>query len=185
MAATGTGERVLYQPVFSVRTTLGGEEVEIVGIPDFLIRDGDGYRIRDAKLSLHANEKTHAEILLQLGLYAYLFTQAVGRPPTAIEALLGDQTIVEIPSDNGAAALELLASIKRFADEPDRPYSPVGWSKCQACGFRDTCWPEAAKRRDVALVYGVDQGLARELHRTGVTTYDDLIKRFDEEPSLK
>ena len=75
--------------MFIGRVALGGEEVAIVGIPDFLIRDGDGYRIRDAKLSLQSDEKTHPEILLQLGLYAYLFPQAGGRAPTALHAPLG------------------------------------------------------------------------------------------------
>lgn len=90
LAAIGLGERVLYQPVFVGRAVVDGEGLELVGIPDFLLRDGDSYRIRDAKLSLHADEKNHPEIALHLGLYGFLFEQAFSRPPAALEALLGN-----------------------------------------------------------------------------------------------
>lgn len=181
LAAIGLGERVLYQPVFIGRAVADGEELELLGIPDFLIRDRGSYRIRDAKLSLHVDEKNHPEIGLQLGLYGFLYMQAVGEPSFALEALLGDQTLEEIPFDGGNAALMLLALIKRTLAESTTPYEPVGWSKCQGCGFRDHCWPRAVERRDVALIYGVDQGLARELHDRGVTTYDELLQQFDED----
>ncbi len=34
---------VIYQPAFLVRHRIAGTDVEIVGAPDFLILDGDGY----------------------------------------------------------------------------------------------------------------------------------------------
>src|SRR5258708_7795685 len=36
---------ILYQPAFLANAVLGGTDVEIVGVPDFLILDGDGYLI--------------------------------------------------------------------------------------------------------------------------------------------
>ena len=34
------GERAMYQPVLRSATRIDGEEVRIVGVPDFLVRDG-------------------------------------------------------------------------------------------------------------------------------------------------
>jgi uncharacterized protein len=181
LAAIGLGDRVLYQPAFVSTAELNGDKVELVGVPDFLIRDGDGYRVRDAKLSLHADEMAHPEIPLQIQLYGYLLRRATGEPPRALEALLGDSTLVEIPSDGGTGALSLLGGIRRTATQSAKPYAPVGWSKCQGCGFRCVCWAAAEAARDVALVYGVDQGLARALHDMGVTTFDELGARFSED----
>ncbi len=174
------GERILYQPVFRSTIPIDGAEFRVVGIPDFLIRDGDAYRIRDCKLSLHSDEEHHPEILRQLELYGWLFEQTVGTPPIALEVVLGDSSIVEVPYDGGDRAIRALREIKRTTMLDAPPYSPVGWSKCQACGFRKRCWAEAEKHDDVALVFGVDQGLVRALRDEGVATPEQLLDRFDE-----
>ena len=174
------GERTLYQPVFQATTHIDGEDVRVTGIPDFLIRDGSTYCVRDCKLALHADEEHHPEILRQLELYGWLFERTVGTPPIALEVVLGDSSIVEIPFDGGTRAVAALHEIRRTTAQDIPPYSPVGWSKCQACGFRERCWVEAEKRDDVALVYGVDQGLIRALRHEGVATPGHLLDRFDE-----
>jgi len=177
------GERALYQPVFQSTIRIDGADVRVVGIPDFLIRDGAAYRVRDCKLALHADEERHPEILRQLELYGWLFERTAGAPPTALEVVLGDSTIVEVPFDGGDRALAALREIRRTTALDAPPYSPVGWTKCLGCGFRGHCWAEAEGRGDVALVYGVDQGLARALRQGGVTTIRGLLDRFDE-PTL-
>ncbi len=106
------GERVLYQPVFQSTIPIDGAEVRVVGIPDFLIRDGSAYRVRDCKLSLHADEEHHPEILRQIELYGWLFEQAVGTPPIALEVVLGDSSIVDVPYDGGDRAICTLREIK-------------------------------------------------------------------------
>jgi len=90
---------------------------------------------------------------------------------------------VTILYDGGAAALrelERLLTIKRLTVEP---YEPVGWTKCLGCGYIDRCWAQAEKNGDVALVYGVDQSLARTLYSQGVRSRRDLLTSFDV-PSL-
>ena len=54
---------VIYQPAFQVNTTISGTDVEIVGMFDFLIFDGNGYLIRDSKMSRHIDDDSHPEIL--------------------------------------------------------------------------------------------------------------------------
>ncbi len=48
---------VLYQPAFIQQRT-GGTDVEIVGVPDFLILDGNSYLIRDSAMAFGSTWKT-------------------------------------------------------------------------------------------------------------------------------
>ena len=92
--------------------------------------------------------------------------------------LLGDGSLKEVPYDGGARALAVLDEIKRLATLPEEPYEPVGWSKCKPCVFFDNCWPAAERRNDIALVVGVDQGLARHLRGMGISTFQELAAGF-------
>jgi predicted RecB family nuclease len=74
------------------------------------------------------------------------------------------------------AELEHLLALKQLTTEP---YEPVGWSKCLGCGFNDRCWAKAEQNSDVALVYCVDQSLARTLNTQGIRSRKDLLAKFD------
>ena len=170
---------VLYQPAFLVIENIGGTDVEIVGVPDYLILDGNGYVIRDSKMARRIDEENHPEILLQVQLYGWLFERSCGTAPKGLQVHAGTGEIVTIPYDSGVAALrelERLLTIKQLATEP---YEPVGWTKCLGCGFTDRCWVNAEKSGDVALVYCVDQSLARTLHSQGIRTRKELLANFD------
>lgn len=170
---------VLYQPAFLATERICGTDVEIVGVPDYLILDGDGYVIRDSKMARRIDEENHPEILLQVQLYGWLFERSYGAAPKGLQVHAGTGEIVTIPYDGGATALrelERLLAIKRLTAEP---YEPVGWTKCLGCGYTDRCWAQAEKNGDVALVYCVDQNLARTLHSQGVRTRNELLASFD------
>jgi uncharacterized protein len=170
---------ILYQPAFLANTVLGGTDVTIIGVPDFLILDGDGYLIRDSKMARRIDEDNHPEILLQVQLYGWLFEKSCGTVPKGLQVHAGTGEIVTIPYDGGATAmreLERLLAIKQLTAEP---YEPVGWTKCLGCGYTDRCWKQAEKSGDVALVYCVDQSLARTLHSHGVRTRKELLAKFD------
>ncbi|MBI3126065.1 MAG: TM0106 family RecB-like putative nuclease [Candidatus Tectomicrobia bacterium] len=171
---------VLYRPVLRAVAALGGVRVEIVGEPDFLIREDPGHLLRDAKLARRIDQEAHPEILLQLQLYGWLYEQVAGRPPVRLEIYSGNGEIVVIPYDGGKRALEVLERILALRLAKEEPYSPVGWSKCGGCGFRRRCWPRAEVLHDVALVVGVDQGLAIALREEGIRSYDDLLREFPE-----
>lgn len=171
---------VLYQPLLKVQTTLDGLDCEVVGEPDFLIRENDGYVIRDVKMARRVDEKNHPEIVLQLQLYGWLYEQVFGLPPVKLEVLNGKGELVPIAYDSGGRLLPQAIEILLLRRSTQEPYSPVGWTKCTGCGFHEYCWPKAEAAKDVALINGVDQGLAVELHRQGVETISRLIDRFDE-----
>lgn len=170
---------LVYQAAFLVMEKIGDSEVEIVGVPDFLILDGDGYLIRDSKMARCIDEENHPEILFQVQLYGWLFEKSSGLAPKALQVHCGTGEIVNVPYDGGGVALaelQRLCALKRLTAEP---YEPVGWSKCTGCGFNDRCWANAERNSDVALVYCVDQGLARTLHAQGIRSRSDLLANFD------
>lgn len=171
---------VIYQPSLQATTTLSGTECRVLGDPDFLIYDQSGHIIRDSKISRRITEKDHPEILRQLELYGWLYEQNFGAPPARLEVHSGTGEIVEVPYDGGTRGLELLREILLAKQIDTEPYTPVGWTKCNGCGFYGRCWPRAESNRDVALVSGVDQGLAIALHNRGTNTVDDLLAHFDE-----
>jgi len=174
------GTPVLYQAVLRSEYKLGKIECEIVGEPDFLVRQGNDYTICDSKLSRRINEKEHPEIFRQLEVYGWLYEQTFGKPPLALHVHSGSSDIVEVPYDGGVKALEYLEEIITLKISKSEPYSPVGWSKCGGCPFHGYCWPRAEKARDVALVHGVDQGLATALKDQGIHTINDLLNHYQE-----
>lgn len=170
---------VIYQAAFRSATTIAGTDVEIIGMPDFLILDNDNYVIRDSKLSRRIDEKNRREIQLQLQLYGWLYEATVGRAPKALEVHSGKNEIVPVPYDGGKDALDILDSVLRMKQLRDEPYEPVGWSKCGSCGYKERCWESAEGNHDIATVNGVDQSLARTLHDNGVPTRADLLAKYD------
>jgi predicted RecB family nuclease len=136
---------VLYQAAFLVTEKLGGTEVEIVGVPDFLILDDNGYLIRDSKMARRIDEENHPEILLQVQLYGWLFEKSSGVAPNGLQVHAGTGEIVSIPYDGGKSALAELERLLVLKQLNAEPYEPVGWSKCLGCGFTDRCWSQAEK----------------------------------------
>lgn len=176
--AVATQNPTIYQARLEATANILGSDVRIIGEPDFLLFRGSGYAIRDCKIALRINEKDHPEILLQLQLYGWLFERNFGKAPIALEVYSGRGAIVPIAHDKGTAALGSLSTILAIRSAQDAPYSPVGWSKCGDCGFRNSCLGQAKAKKDVALIIGVDQGLATTLHDLGVHTWAELA-RYD------
>lgn len=171
---------VIYQPVLKATLIIKGVEWEVIGQPDFLIYDSDCYVIRDSKISRRINERDHPEIFQQLELYGWLYEQSFDHAPSGLQVHSGANEIIDIPYGDGKIALELLQKIAAIKEIGAEFYSPVGWSKCTGCAFHQHCWPRAEKNNDVALVFGVDQGLAEALRERGTQTYEALLAEFDE-----
>ena len=188
-AALKSGEAVLYQGELRAEIDLGGKTWTVVGAPDFILLGacgkpsgkGGAHIIRDSKLARRIADKDHPEIFRQLELYGWLYEKTLGAPPAGLEVHAGDGSIVPIDYPGAAAVearLEALAAAKGAATEPP---AIVGRTKCGDCAFNDDCWPRAEAARDVALVYGADQGLARQLHADGTHTYDALAADYTED----
>ena len=171
---------VIYQGELACDTVLDGTQVTVVGRPDFLILDSDGYLIRDSKLSRKVDEKHHVDIALQLQLYGWLFEHLVGTLAKRLEVHAGGGDIIEVPYDGGSAALAELTRILATQRLGAEPYEPLGWSKCSGgCGYYDRCWEQAEARQDVSIVVDVDQGLALKLHEDGIASIQQLLDAYD------
>jgi len=179
--AVDKGVQVIYQAALKSTIVLEGIQCNVVGLPDFLIKQPDGYIMRDVKISRRITEKDHPEILRQLELYCWLFERTFNALPKSLQVYNGLGEIVEIPYDGGQAALRDLEEILALKLSKTEQYSPVGWTKCLDCGFRERCWPSAEKKKDMALVRGASQGLVTVLRQQGVESYNDLLGRFTED----
>jgi|SRR6266850_777272 len=170
---------ILYQPVFRVTHMFGATEAEILGIPDFMILDADGYIIRDSKMARRIDDENHPEILLQIQLYGWLFEKSCGARPKTLQVFSGMKEIVAVPYDGGVSALAALERLLAVKQQVDEAYEPVGWTKCSPCGFNERCWSRAETNGDVALVPDVDESLARKLNGMNVRTRKELLGSFD------
>jgi hypothetical protein len=79
---------IIYRALFRVTAPLAGHDCEIVGAPDFLIECESAYIVRDAKLARRIDQ-SHPEILWQLRLYGWLYSQAVGQSVARLEVCPG------------------------------------------------------------------------------------------------
>lgn len=179
-AAIDAGVPVIYQAMLRTDVSIGGVECEVVGRPDFIIKNGEGYKIRDSKMSRRINKVDHPEILLQLQVYGWLFGQNFEHVDFSLEVHAGSGEIVPVPYEGPDAVLETLEQIVSIRRLESEPFSPVGVSKCGACVFHDRCWEMAEASRSIALVRSVDQELAVALYGQSIRTVDQLIENFDE-----
>jgi predicted RecB family nuclease len=169
-------ENVIYQPEMKASHPTYGD---IVGRPDFFIREEDGYLIRDCKLSRRFNEDDHPEIFRQLELYGWLYKQTFGNPPVRLEAYMGNGQIqtVRYQPDRALEVLAFIQGIKQLAEEP---FEAIGWSKCLDCGYNDYCWRRSKETHAIGMLPGVDQALALALHEQNLICYDELLSKYDE-----
>src|ERR1700693_813972 len=140
----------IYHARFRAPIDIDGEICELVGEPDFLIRDGGGYRIRDSKLARRVDDDHHPEVHA------------------------GSGEIVPVPQDGGEAALGFLRKLRRMRLAAENAYEPVGWSKCGGCGYFDLCWKQAEAANDIALLPVVSQARAIELRAHGIATIREV-----------
>ncbi len=172
-------QQVIWQGAFRIEHEIAGVMAEVVGLPDFMLPDGDSHIIRDAKLARTIEKGKKPGIFLQLQLYGWLYEQTMGRPPTKLEVLNGRNELVEIERDDEAVMAEL-EEILHLRSLEQEPFEVVGWSKCQDCDFTDYCWPRAEEQRAPGVIPGVDVGLGRRLAELGVEQLRrDPRERFD------
>jgi predicted RecB family nuclease len=176
-AAIERREPKLFQPMLAAPAGFA-PDVEITGVPDFLLLDGDSYVIRDCKLSRRITENDHPEIVAQVELYGWLYEAATGLRPRRLEVLSGTGEVEELPYGGAVDALQTLAMVRDTYTSGYDEYEPVGWSKCSACAYHDHCWPPAEDRRDPAVLPDVQQGIAKLFHDMGITDYRELPSKF-------
>jgi predicted RecB family nuclease len=169
----------IYQGVLAAPLDIDGTSVAITGSPDFILWDGHDYIIRDAKLSGRIGPNDHIQVHRQLAVYGWLFKQVARITPARLEIVTRSGEIIESQPDWNATVQDIRRLLSNRQGGAPEPYSPVGWSKCGACGFRDThCWPRAVANHEPGIVASIDEGTALALHEQGIRTYDEIPSKF-------
>ena len=153
------------------------------GFADFLIADGEHYRLRDTKLS----RSVKVEALLQLAAYADVLSQAGVPVSDEVELVLGDGSVSVYHLD------ELLAvyrprrrALQTLLDGHLAAGTGVRWSDetVRACFGCPECQQQIRATDDLFLVAGMRAGQRARLIEAGITTTAELAGHTGPVPGL-
>lgn len=153
------------------------------GFADFLIRDGESYRISDTKLARSAK----VTALLQLAAYAdALAASGVSVAPEA-DLELGDGTVVRYRVDELIPVYRSRRVVlQRLLDGHYASGNAVRWDDpgVRACFRCPLCTEQLRATDDLLLVAGMRVTQRERLLDAGVTTVDELAKHTPQVPGL-
>ncbi|MDT5075799.1 MAG: hypothetical protein QOJ80_436 [Mycobacterium sp.] len=153
-----------------------------LGFADFLILDGDRYRLRDTKLA----RSVKVEALLQLAAYADTLARAVPVAPE-VELMLGDGEMASYRTD------ELLPiyqprreALERLLDRHLAGGVAVSWedAEVRACFRCPECTVQVRAHDDLLLVAGMRVSQRARLIDAGVSTLHELAAHRGPVPEL-
>ncbi|TGD88005.1 TM0106 family RecB-like putative nuclease [Mycolicibacterium sp. CH28] len=154
-----------------------------VGFADFLLLDGDRYRLRDTKLA----RSVKVEALLQLAAYAETLATAGVAVHDEVELVLGNATTVGYRVD------ELLpvyrsrrGELQALLDRHLAAESAVRWDDdtVRACMRCPECETQVRDHDDLLLVAGMRVGQRARLIESGITTMTGLASHDGPVPGL-
>lgn len=154
-----------------------------LGFADFLVRDGEQYRVVDTKLA--RSEKVTA--LLQLAAYADVL--AASGVPVAPEAelRLGDGTAVRHRVSDLVPVYRLQrVRLQRLLDDHHASGAAVRWDdeSVAACFHCPSCIEQLRAADDVLLVAGLRVSQRDKLFNAGITTVTELAAHSGPVPEL-
>jgi predicted RecB family nuclease len=165
--AIDTGATVVYQA-----TMFDGR---FVGFADFLVRDGDKYRVSDTKLARSAK----VTALLQIAAYADTLSHS-GIPVAAeAELVLGNGKAVRYRVDELIPVYsEQRARLQRLLDEHYAEGTPVRWEddRVHACLRCPACEEQVRAADDLLLVAGMRISQRAKLLDAGISTLAELAR---------
>ncbi|MGH3674528.1 MAG: TM0106 family RecB-like putative nuclease [Mycobacterium sp.] len=154
-----------------------------VGFADFLLFDGERYRLRDTKLA----RSVKVEVLLQLAAYADTLMRA-GVPVSAeVELVLGDNATAGYRVDELLPVyLPRRAELERLLDGHLAGGAPVTWEDehIRACFRCPECTIQVREHDDPLLVAGMRVSQRARLIEAGITTMTDLAGHDGPVPEL-
>jgi uncharacterized protein len=154
-----------------------------VGFADFLVFDGERYRLRDTKLA----RSVKVEALLQLAAYAEGLADAGVPVSDEVELVLGDGAAVSYRVD------ELLpvyrprrTALQQLLDGHMAGGEPVAWEDehVRACFRCPECEAQVRAHDDLLLVAGMRVSQRARLIDAGITTVADLAQHQGPVPEL-
>lgn len=154
-----------------------------VGFADFLVLDGDHYRVTDTKLS----RSPKVTALLQLAAYADALAEAGVAVAPEAELELGDGAVVRYRvGDLIPVYRSQRAHLQRLLDEHHAAGAPVRWDddRVAACFRCPLCTEQVRASDDLLLVAGMRIAQRDKLIDAGVTTIAALADHTGPVPDL-
>lgn len=148
---------VIYQPKFF------DAELNLAGVPDFLLLEGENYRVADAKLALSVSGKR--AIKAQLATYRRL---ARSQLPALV--FLGDGETVETDLEDDVIGESFVSEMQALRVEDVQPETHYSHTKCSPCQFRYSCVPEFKQADDLTLNPAIQARAADGLRQIGIKT---------------
>ncbi|MBB4854989.1 uncharacterized protein HNP40_002381 [Mycobacteroides chelonae] len=146
-----------------------------VGFADFVVREGQTYRVCDTKLARSAK----VTALLQLAAYADSLA-ATGVPVSPeVRLILGDRSLVDYPvADLVGVYRQRRIQLQDLLDRHMAGGVPVQWSDdhVRACFRCPACEPEVERTDDLLLVAGMRASQRAALLDAGVGTVEQLAR---------
>jgi uncharacterized protein len=170
-AARATAEAFGRRPAVVYQATLFDDR--FVGFADFVVLDGDSYRVLDTKLARRAK----IQALLQIAGYADAL-RGMGVPIANTAGLiLGDRTTVDYPVDDLIPVYRQQRDhLRDLLDAHLASGAPVSWGDptVAACMRCECCVPHVVEDDDVLLVAGMRMTQRDALMLEGIGTVEDL-----------
>ncbi|MFZ0902947.1 MAG: TM0106 family RecB-like putative nuclease, partial [Mycobacterium sp.] len=144
-----------------------------VGFADFLVRDGQQYRVSDTKLARSAK----VTALLQIAAYADTLSRSSIPVSPEAELVLGNGKAVRYRIDELIPVyLEQRARLQRLLDEHYAGRTPVRWDdeRVHACFRCPVCEEQVRATDDLLLVAGLRITQRAKLIDAGITTLAEL-----------
>ncbi|MDT5000076.1 MAG: hypothetical protein QOK12_2181, partial [Mycobacterium sp.] len=153
------------------------------GFADFLVLDGDRYRLRDTKLA----RSVKVEALLQLAAYADTLARHGVPVADEVELVLGDGVVASYRVDELLPVyLPRRAALQRLLDGHLAGGAAVSWDDQQvrACFRCPECDVRVREHDDLLLVAGMRVSQRARLIDAGVSTLHDLAGHVGPVPEL-
>jgi uncharacterized protein len=180
-AATATQRAITNgAPVVYQATMFDGR---FVGFADFLVRDGQHYRVTDTKLARSAK----VTALLQLAAYADTLSRAGIPVAPEAELVLGNGAAVRYRIDELIPVyLEQRGRLQRLLDEHYASGAPVRWEdeQVRACFRCPACEEQVRATDDLLLVAGMRVTQRAKLLDAGISTLGQLADHAGPVPDL-
>jgi len=152
---------VIYQPQFF------DADLDLVGIPDFLILEGQHYRVADAKLALSIDNKK--AIKAQLATYRRL-----ARSTLPARVFLGDGELVDIDPKDDTLGEAFVADMQALRLAKRQPATHYSFTKCSPCPFNHLCTPGFRQADELTLNPAIQARAADGLRQAGIKTLAKL-----------
>lgn len=167
LALMEQGVPVIYQ------ARLKDYEIGLIGFPDFLIRQENGfYQAADAKLTQRENKKA---LQIQLGVYRRLLGNQL-----PVVVFLGNGRTAGIGCEVDVLVDEFIGDMHQLRTLSEQPPARYSHSRCRICPYLSRCRTEFEASQDTSMLHGMHGRTAELLAQTGIRTIAQLAAQDPE-----